>query len=62
MIAFINHCITVCKGNSKKEEGSKVDLHFFSNAVFLQKKGDEVEAKGTKATFPLPSVKNRLKV
>ena len=35
MIAFVNHCTTVCKGNRKKEEGSKVDLHFFP-MQFLQ--------------------------
>ena len=48
MIAFVNHCTTVCKGNRKKEEGSKVDLHFFPMQFFyIQKKGDEVEAEGT---------------
>ena len=48
MIAFVNHCTTVCKGNRKKEEGSKVDLHFFPMQFFYKKR--ETKLKQNRVT------------
>ena len=45
MIAFVNHCTTVCKGNRKKEEGSKVDLHFFPMQFFYKKRETKLKRR-----------------
>ena len=37
-VYLAKHCPIVCKSNRKKEEGSKIDLHFFPMQFFLQKR------------------------